>query len=77
MERRKNQMQAQKSKDAVKDTGNLYDKIEKDFMQRFNSRPSLSNISLQKQPVISSLHLLCSQITEKCKSGFLDVIILQ
>jgi hypothetical protein len=27
-------MQAQKSKDAVKDTGNLYDKMEKDFMQR-------------------------------------------
>jgi hypothetical protein len=26
--------QAQKSEDAVKDTGNLCDKIDKDFMQR-------------------------------------------
>jgi hypothetical protein len=35
--------QAQKSEDAVKDTGNLCDKIDKDFMQRLMACHLLQN----------------------------------
>ena len=49
--------QAQKSEDAVKDTGNLCDKIDKDFMQRLMA-DHIKQITLKIQSVIYSRRLL-------------------